>query len=102
MSNFSEIFSAEAINTRKRIISRLFLQSCDGDLDRGLVGEFRRAIALMPKTGLIIDIRANPGGNPDIVKLVLDLVSDKNILNFMIPTNLRATNFINKFFSLVQ
>ena len=75
---YTNVFSAEIINTsRGRIgklnIMRFFPRRID------VVEEFKRLLRLMPKKGLIVDIRGNPGGFYANAKAFSEALSGKEI-----------------------
>jgi C-terminal processing protease CtpA/Prc len=56
---------------------RIFTFSCD-DVD-AFVGEFARLIKLLPRNGLIIDVRSNGGGTIDAGERSLQLLTSRRI-----------------------
>lgn len=88
-SEFEDNFSAEIILTKSGPIGRFVIPDFGAEVTLELALEIARILRLMPKVGLIMDLRANGGGRPNYVKLLAEsLVAETVASN---PTVLRAT-----------
>lgn len=88
-----DIFSAEMVPTKAGVVGRLSIKSFLAQPFPVLIQELVRVLGLMPKTGLIVDIRDNPGGLPQLVKNVVELVSGKTVPEQ--PVTYRASKLLN-------
>ena len=96
---FKQMFSAEVINTSKGLIgkidiSRLFPATMD------VVDEFKRLLRLMPKKGLIVDVRGNIGGTHALAKAFTEALSGKEVPP--LTAQLRATDLVVSAFETVK
>lgn len=55
------------------------LRAFEHDDVAGFVGEFRRLLSLLPRRGLVIDIRGNPGGIVDCAEGILQFLTHRRI-----------------------
>lgn len=91
--NLTNSLQAEILKTSFGEIGRLWIQSFP-DFSKEFVEEYTRILKLMPKNGLILDIRSNGGGDPDLVKSILELCSSIESPPFL--TNIRASRLNNR------
>lgn len=91
-ANFTDLFSAEIIKTESGPVGRLILPSFGSDATLELAKELTRILRLMPRNGLIIDVRFNTGGSPEYVKILAELLVDDTVLPN--PTTIRATELV--------
>lgn len=92
--DFQHLFGAQTIRTTRGVVGHIQIFTFNTVLSQGLFLELIRVLKLMPSAGLIMDIRSNPGGDPDFAKIFLELVSDRTIVAN--PTNVRATNTLDR------
>ena len=96
---FKQVFSAEIIITSKGRIGKIdILRFVPANMD--VVDEFKRVLRLMPKKGLIVDVRGNPGGTYALAKAFTEALSGKEIPP--ITTQFRATNLMISAFKTVK
>ncbi len=75
-----DVMSARVIGTARRPIGYIRLWSFDIDDDQVFLDEVTRVIGLLPQRGLVIDVRANPGGNIYACERILQLFTDGPIV----------------------
>ena len=75
-----DVISAKVIGTARRPIGYIRLWSFDIDDDQVFLDEVSRIIGLLPQMGLVIDVRANPGGNIYACERILQLFTDSPII----------------------
>lgn len=91
---FQQLFGAAIISTSKGPVGRLIVPSFDSPVSPLLIAELSRVLRLMPANGLIMDLRSNAGGEPDYVKALSELISDKTFP--ATPTSLRSNALTEK------
>lgn len=99
---FRGLLSADIIQTSNGPVGRMVIKSFSIANTTAIRLEYERVLRLMPDTGLILDLEKNPGGYPDVTKVLLDLISEEGALRFMSPTTFRATNFTDAFLTEVM
>lgn len=97
---FEQRFQAEVISTSNGPIGLFVLPDFGAEVAPPLVEEITRVLGLMPKNGLIMDLRDNAGGHPDYVKLIVELVT--GITPPQQPTSLRATQLFKDAFDFIS
>lgn len=75
-----DLISARVIGSKRHPIGYIRLWSFDVDEDQVYLDEVRRIVGLLPQHGLVIDVRANPGGNIYACERILQLFSDREIV----------------------
>lgn len=96
---FQARFQAEVLSTSNGPIGRFVLPDFGSLATPELVAEITRVLSILPENGLIMDLRNNGGGQPDYVKLLVEMVS--GITPPQQPTSLRATQFTKDAFDSV-
>lgn len=95
----ADFFTAEIIKTKSGRIGRIVLPSfaAAGDTLKSILKEMARVLKLMPRKGLIMDVRGNVGGSPEYVRAVAELYigQDKSIDDQ--PIILRGSNITRQF-----
>lgn len=89
-------FSAEVVSTNSGSFGRITMWGFffpPGFLDN-IIQEMARVMKLMPKTGLVIDLRGNVGGVADFPKAVMELFTDKIIPPY--PFSVRSSRLANE------
>jgi Peptidase family S41 len=79
-TSLQDFLTAKVIGTRTKPIAYLRIWSFDIDDDQVFVDEIARMLRLLPEIGLIIDLRANPGGNIIACERVLQLLTTTHIV----------------------
>lgn len=87
-------FRAEIIRTSQGRIGRLVIPDFASDFFGGLVPELTRLLRLMPRRGLIIDLRDNRGGNPNFAKTLTELTTGGQVDPQ--PTVIRANELLRR------
>jgi hypothetical protein len=78
-TSFPDAVSARPITTTSGRFGYLRLWTFDIEHDHAYVAEVARLLARLPENGLIIDLRANPGGVIDAAERLLQLFTDRPI-----------------------
>lgn len=79
-SKLPTLFSAERLRDAKgEIFGYVRIRAFQHDDVPGFIGEFRRLLSLMPRRGLVIDIRGNPGGIVQAAESLLQFMTPKSI-----------------------
>jgi hypothetical protein len=78
-TSLQDLVTAKVIGTRTKPIAYLRIWSFDIDDDQAFVDEIARLLQLLPQSGLIIDLRSNPGGNIIACERLLQLTTTKHI-----------------------
>jgi C-terminal processing protease CtpA/Prc len=76
-TTFSDVLSARAVTTSHGTFGYLRIWSFDVQRPGAFVTEVGRLLAALPADGLVIDLRANPGGVIDAAERVLALLTDR-------------------------
>ena len=79
-SMMPDLISARVIGSKRHPIGYIRLWSFDVDDDQVYLEEVRRILGLLPQHGLVIDVRANPGGNIYACERILQLFTDRDIV----------------------
>lgn len=94
---YQELFNAKIRRTKTGLIGHLIISSFNSDASPGVVKELSRVLRLMPKRGVVVDVRGNNGGNAGFAKALAELLTDEEI--FDRPTSVRATRLTDMLFS---
>lgn len=87
-------FRAEIIRTSQGRIGRLVIPFFAPDFTGNIVPELTRLLRLMPRGGLVIDLRDNRGGDPDFAKVLTELATGGRV--DAQPTMIRANEFTRR------
>lgn len=93
---YEEYFAAEVVPTKSGFVGLLRIKSFDADSSVGILSELVRILGQMPNNGLIVDIRDNPGGSPDLTKSIAEIVTGKPVP--AVPMAYRATQLVKDTF----
>lgn len=94
--DFSEYLEAEIIRTTSGPIGRLLIVTFNIAPTDGLYMELTRILKQMPSTGLLIDLRSNPGGRTDYAKGLIELFADKPVPDQ--PVSVRSSKLMQRLF----
>jgi len=78
-SSLQDVLAAKVVRTRHGKMGYLRIWSFDVDDDDEFVAEIERLLRLMPQRGVIVDLRANPGGLVWAAERLLQLFTDQPI-----------------------
>jgi hypothetical protein len=76
-TTFSDVLSARVVRTSHGEFGYLRIWSFDVQRPGAFVAEVARLLAALPGAGLVIDLRANPGGVIDAAERTLALLTDR-------------------------
>lgn len=74
---YEDELAAEIVHTSKGAIGRLRLSSFSVSFDSQFIEEIARVLRLMPKAGLVVDLRDNLEGEADVTRDIAELLTDK-------------------------
>jgi hypothetical protein len=77
-TSLPDVLAARELRTRRRRLGYLRIWSFDVD-DDGFVAEVARLVGQLPQGGLILDLRANPGGLIWAAERLLQLFTDNRV-----------------------
>lgn len=93
--DFASFFSASVVNTPAGPVGHLKIM----DFQRTDIGptvvQLTRILKRMPDRGLVVDLRGNLGGQPALVKAVVELLSNQSVPQ--VPVSIRATELVEQF-----
>lgn len=94
-SFYEDELSAEIIHTNQGAIGRLRLSSFSVLANSFFIEEVARVLRLMPKNGVVVDLRDNAGGEFEVMRGIAELLTDKILPPG--PNTLRASKSMLSF-----